>query len=615
MILNPYIVGDNMVLQSGVEMPIWGFGEPGDTVKITFKDRTLEADADEKTGRWLAVLPPMGADENGAEMRISDSNSNQVIKNVRVGDVYVFALHSGLMGGMNIREMRDVEDARKAERESAAQPREITVPEEAAGKYRIENCFFFNADRKISDKPEFTFAAVWTPFEIEEMHRKLPEALYYFAKAHRATYGKVPLGLVNISCPDSTIEAWTSQESLKGDSAFFEIGANWSRILATFPSEEGKWKADMEKWKQQNEKYKEDFEKLKQNKAFARIKTLKRPEYPQRPDGSGSHKTPSGLYNGVLCTVAPFAARAIFVMPSEEDDKFQKLHSRLLKTMISDWSKSWRGKPPAFVLMQTPASWKASASSADHKSKLPFIREAQEKAAAELSISILPGLFPGNAPRKKLADRLFSVASAISQGGDDFAGKIPTPFISGIALEGNDIHVSLGNCGEAVFSLSSMKLDGDQSSLLGKVVEVAQRQLKYGGHAPFLKPMDGSHVKVISAEVEEVEELDEEYELRKKTVTFVELADYASCPGFAVAGKERIPRSVEARIEGSRIVISCKSVKEPTYLFYGWADNPQGSLVNSNGIPLPPFRRPIMREDAGGNGPASKENAGDGDNR
>lgn len=604
MILNPYILGDNMVLQSGVETPVWGFGEPGDTIKITFKDRTLEAAADEKTGRWLAVLPPMEPDENGAEMRISDSNSNQVIKNVRVGDVFVFAIHSGLMGGMNIREMRDIEDARKAERESSAQPREITVPEEAAAKYRMENCFFFNADKRISDKPEFTFTAVWIPFETEEMHRKLPEALYHFARAHRAACGKLPLGLVNISCPGSTIEAWTSQESLKGDSTFSGINANWKKTLSNFPSEEGKWKADMEKWKQQNEKYKEDFEKLKQNKDFARIRTLKRPEYPQRPDGPGSHKTPSGLYNGVLCTVAPFAAKAIFVMPSEEDAKFQKLHSRLLKAMISDWSKSWRGKPPAFVLMQTPASWRAGASSADHKSKLPFIREAQEKVAAELSIPILPGLFPGNAPRKKLGDRLFSVASAISQGGDGFTGKIPIPAVSGIALEGNDIHVTLGNCGEAVFTLSSMKLDGDQSALLGKGVETAHRQLKYGGSATFLKPMDGSHVKVISAEVEEVEELDEEYELKKKTVTSVELADYASCPGFAVAGKERIPRSVEARIEGSRIVISCKSVKEPAYLFYGWADNPQGSLVNSNGIPLPPFRMPIMREDAG-----------DGDNR
>ncbi|HPN84277.1 MAG TPA: hypothetical protein PK821_02975 [Victivallales bacterium] len=100
MIINPYIIGDNMVVQSDTNVTIWGFAEPGDIVKVSFNGVSAEAEADFKTGIWSAVLPPMPPNEKGSTMKISDSNSNNVIKNVKVGDVWIFSINgNGIIGG------------------------------------------------------------------------------------------------------------------------------------------------------------------------------------------------------------------------------------------------------------------------------------------------------------------------------------------------------------------------------------------------------------------------------------------------------------------------------------------------------------------------------------
>jgi sialate O-acetylesterase len=46
----------------------------------------------------------------------------------------------------------------------------------------------------------------------------------------------------------------------------------------------------------------------------------------------------------------------------------------------------------------------------------------------------------------------------------------------------------------------------------------------------------------------------------------------------------------EARIEGATIVVSSPAVKAPFKARYAWADDPQATLVNAEGLPASPFR-------------------------
>jgi sialate O-acetylesterase len=59
---------------------------------------------------------------------------------------------------------------------------------------------------------------------------------------------------------------------------------------------------------------------------------------------------------------------------------------------------------------------------------------------------------------------------------------------------------------------------------------------------------------------------------------------------FAIAGADKKFVWAEARIEGDKVVVSSPAVKEPAAVRYAWADNPEASLFNKEGLPATPFR-------------------------
>lgn len=60
--------------------------------------------------------------------------------------------------------------------------------------------------------------------------------------------------------------------------------------------------------------------------------------------------------------------------------------------------------------------------------------------------------------------------------------------------------------------------------------------------------------------------------------------------GFAIAGHDRRFVWADARIEGDHVIVSSPEVPRPVAVRYGWADNPQCNLFNSEGLPAAPFR-------------------------
>jgi sialate O-acetylesterase len=68
------------------------------------------------------------------------------------------------------------------------------------------------------------------------------------------------------------------------------------------------------------------------------------------------------------------------------------------------------------------------------------------------------------------------------------------------------------------------------------------------------------------------------------------LADKAKkATGFAIAGADRKFVWAETQLDGSNVVLSNKLVKEPIFVRYAWADNPEANLVNAENLPAAPF--------------------------
>lgn len=60
--------------------------------------------------------------------------------------------------------------------------------------------------------------------------------------------------------------------------------------------------------------------------------------------------------------------------------------------------------------------------------------------------------------------------------------------------------------------------------------------------------------------------------------------------GFALAGSDSVFQWADARIQGDVIILKSNQVDNPVAIRYGWADNPDVSLYNMEGLPAVPFR-------------------------
>jgi sialate O-acetylesterase len=89
----PGLFSDQMVLQQGVNVPVWGWADEGEEVTVEFKGQKLKARA--KDGRWRVTLPRLKASAEPAVLRVSGRNTIE-IRDVLVGEVWVASGQSNM---------------------------------------------------------------------------------------------------------------------------------------------------------------------------------------------------------------------------------------------------------------------------------------------------------------------------------------------------------------------------------------------------------------------------------------------------------------------------------------------------------------------------------------
>jgi sialate O-acetylesterase len=63
---------------------------------------------------------------------------------------------------------------------------------------------------------------------------------------------------------------------------------------------------------------------------------------------------------------------------------------------------------------------------------------------------------------------------------------------------------------------------------------------------------------------------------------------------FAIAGADRKFVWAEAKISNNQVIVRSNEIKEPVYVRYAWANNPEGAnLYNIEGLPASPFEAAI----------------------
>ncbi len=205
---------DNMVLQRGKPVPVWGWAKPGEKVAVSVAGASAAtvADAD---GKWMAKLPKLPV---GGPYTLKITGSRELaLQNVLVGDVWICSGQSNMeMGIANV-------DNAATEIANANYPqvRLFTVPNVTAltPQTSVSGSWSVCSSQTVA-------AGGWGGFS----------AVGYFFGRMLNQELNVPIGLIHSSWGGTIAEAWVSGEALKKDMPDFRAAVGQVEQQAKSPA-------------------------------------------------------------------------------------------------------------------------------------------------------------------------------------------------------------------------------------------------------------------------------------------------------------------------------------------------------------------------------------------
>ncbi len=203
----PSVIGDNMVLQQGETVGVWGWANAGEKVNVTFQDKTYSSEAGQD-GCWAVKLDSSKADATSKTMLIETaSGEKKELKNILVGEVWVCSGQSNMQWTV----------AR------AKNPKE----EIAAANY--PEIRLFQVKRVTAAEPQDDCSGKWVVCSPETVAGF--SALGYFFGRELNQDMKVPVGLINTSWGGTPSEAWTAREVLEKEPMADPLLAHWDERI------------------------------------------------------------------------------------------------------------------------------------------------------------------------------------------------------------------------------------------------------------------------------------------------------------------------------------------------------------------------------------------------
>jgi len=302
----PSLIGDNMMLQQHVNVPIWGTASPKEHVTVTIGKQTASTTAD-PDGRWKVKLKPLQA---GGPFTMTIAGKNRItVRNILVGEVWLCAGQSNMV--MTVQQSND-------------------AAREIADAKNYPQIRYYDVKRRASSKPLNDTVGKWVICS-PETAGKFSAAGYFFARDIHKTL-KAPVGLILSAWGGSNMEAFVRLDVLKShpeSAAYFKL---WEQRKAAFPAE----LAAAEK-------------KAAQAKAAGKpVPTMRTLE--------GHQARPASIYNAMISPLIGFGMRGVLWAGGKANRGRAKEYSVLMPAMIQDWRKSWGEGDFPFYFCQM-ANW------------------------------------------------------------------------------------------------------------------------------------------------------------------------------------------------------------------------------------------------------------------
>jgi len=215
----PAVIGDNMVVQRGTRVPIWGWATPGErvVVRIAGQQATAKTGAD---GAWQVRLRPLNA-AGPYEMTVSGATATLTVKNILAGEVWLCSGQSNM--------------------QMATYAAQNAAQEIAAANYPQMRLFV--TGYAAVDTPQQDCTGQWVVCSPQTV-AGFSAVAYFFGRAlHQELHA--PVGLILSAVGGTPAESWTSERGLLSRPELQYLLERRNRSLVEYPAAKKQYDEDM----------------------------------------------------------------------------------------------------------------------------------------------------------------------------------------------------------------------------------------------------------------------------------------------------------------------------------------------------------------------------------
>lgn len=308
----PAVIGSDMVLQRGKPLPIWGWADAGESVSVSLAGQTKETKADDK-GTWKVTFDAIDKSDKPLDLTVKATNTI-TLKNILIGEIWVCSGQSNMQWSVN----------------------QSANAQEEAKNASHPNIRLFHVPRVPAGAPAQDVNATWAVCSPQTVGG-FSAVAYYYGRALQKDLN-VPIGLIHSSWGGTRIEPWIPVEGFR-----LNKSNEFKRVVDSVINSRASY------LKTKNSVL--DQTALWLPKAQAAAKAgAPIPDPPKWPtDPVSKPSAPTGLYNGMIHPVVPYAVRGAIWYQGESNRGMGMVYHELMKSLVGGWRQVWRQKPEDFA--------------------------------------------------------------------------------------------------------------------------------------------------------------------------------------------------------------------------------------------------------------------------
>jgi len=322
---------DAAVLQREMPVPVWGWSQPGSTVSVEFAGQTTTATAG-VDGKWMVTLAPLTASDRPQAMTVrGPRGEKRVLEDILVGEVWLASGQSNmqwLAGKCDAALLIErIEKEAEAAGRSLPPIREWSVDDAYAALHPIRHAH-----------------GRWKT----DSFREYSGIAFAFAEALQRELD-VPIGILNCSFSQTSIEAWTPRGGFAAGSDEHSREMH-RRILETDPATPEHAAAWQAYYDSIEESLAADAARVARGEEARGIPTA-------TPGNMRSNRDASWLFNARLAPAIPYAIRGCIWNQGYANINGGLTYYDNLHALVRGWREAWgRDLPVYFHQFYTPSS-------------------------------------------------------------------------------------------------------------------------------------------------------------------------------------------------------------------------------------------------------------------